>query len=322
MRALNRRSRRPIALVALAALPAIAAATTITANATSSAAPSTPIVCVKAPCEAAPAPPVNDNYLAGLNLNEPSSAHHRGTPLNRTETLRDERNTAAATVQSDIFNPPSSGGPAELTGCNGVSEGKTIWYNFFPNASGLVRIRTSAAFGTVMAVMPYDPKTLLPDNNQRKCAVNQPTAAGELFAHVQAGKSYTIQIGGVESAGGNVEFLFDYVVPPKRLQAEATLTAQPLAGGVQVVNLAVSAPRHARVEVRCTRGCRPQAATARTVRFPRLGGAMLPNGAALKIYVTAKNEIGAYIEYKIGHASFTKIQRCLAPGSKRPERCE
>lgn len=319
MRATHTRHRRTIALVALATLTAIAATTAITAGATSSAAPSAPIVCVKAPCEAAP---INDSYLAGLNLNEPSTPHHPGTPLNRTETLRDERNTAAATVQSDIFNPPSSGGPAELTGCNGVSEGKTIWYNFFPNANGLVRVRTSAAFGTVMAVMPYNPKTLLPDGGQRKCAVNQPTSAGELFASVQAGKSYTLQIGGVESAGGKVEFLFDYVVAPKRLQAEATLTAQPLGGGVQVVSLAVSAPRHARVEVRCTRGCRPQATTARTVRFSRLGGAVLPNGAALKIYVTAKNETGAYIEYKIGHASFTKIQRCLAPGSKRPKRCE
>ena len=67
------------------------------------------------------------------------------------------RNTAAATVQSDIFTPPQSGGPAEVTGCNGVSEGKTIWYDFYPDANGLVRIRTSAEFATVMAVMPFDP---------------------------------------------------------------------------------------------------------------------------------------------------------------------
>ena len=49
---------------------------------------------------------------------------------------------------------------------------------------------------------------------------------------------------------------------------------------------------------------------------------MLPDGSALKIYVTAKNEIGAYIEYRIGHANFTKIQRCLAPGSRKPKPCE
>lgn len=305
MRTAHTRSRRLLALVALAALPALGATTAMTATA---AAPP------------AAAPPINDNYLDALNLNEPAMPGHKGTPLNRTETLRDERDTASATVQSDILG--SQPGPAELTGCNGVSEGKTIWYDFYPNANGLVRVRTSAAFGTVMAVMPYNPKTLLPENNQRKCAVNQPTAAGELFADVQAGKSYTIQLGGVESAGGNIEFLFDYVVQLKRLQAEATLTAQPLTGGVRVVNLAVDAPRKARVEVRCTSGCHPQTKTARSTGFPGLRGAILPNGAALKIYVSAKNEIGAYIEYRIAHANFTKIQRCLAPGSKRPERCE
>lgn len=298
MRATNMRPRRPIVIGALAALLTMGATGAMVATA------------------AAPAPPINDNYLESLNINKP------GTALNQTETLSDSRNTEAATVQSDIFSPSSHGGPPELTGCNGVTEGKTIWYDFFPNANGLVRIRTSAAFGTVMAVMPYDPKTLVPDSSQRHCAVNQPTAAGELFAKVQAGKSYTIQIGGVESAGGTVQFLFDYLVELKRLHAEATLAAQPLAAGVRVVSLAVNAPRKASVEVRCTRGCRPQATTARTVDFPRLGGSVLPDGAALKIYVTAKHQIGAYIEYRVGHGSFTKVQRCLAPGSKRPKPCE
>ncbi|HYM55521.1 MAG TPA: hypothetical protein VES97_09175 [Solirubrobacteraceae bacterium] len=265
---------------------------------------------------AAPEAPVNDSYINSLNLNKP------GTALNRVDTLSDVRDTTAATVQSDIFNPPSHGGPVELTGCNGVGEGRTIWYDLYPDANGLIRVRTSAAFGTVMAVMPFDPKTLLPDNSRRQCTANQPTAAGELFANVQAGKSYTVQVGGVNEAGGSLEVLFDYLVQPKRLQAEATLTAQPLLAGVRVVNLAVNAPRKARVEVRCTRGCATQAVTARSVGFPRLRGAVLPSGAALKIYVTAKNQIGAYIEYRIGRGRFTKVQRCLAPGSKKPVRCE
>jgi hypothetical protein len=297
MRAKNT-PKRPIAVLVIAALLALGATATMTASA------------------AAPAPPINDAYLESLNLNKPGSA------LNRTETLRDVRNTAAATVQSDIFSPPSHGGPPELTGCNGVGESGTIWYDFYPDANGLVRIRTSATFGTVMAVMPFDPKTLLPDDSQRRCAVSQTTMAGELFDNVQAGHAYTIQLGGVAGAAGEVEFLFDYLVKPTRLQAEATLAAQPLASGVQVVGLTVSAPRKARVEVRCTRGCSPQATTSRAVRFPGLRGAVLPDGAALKIYVTAKNKIGAYIEYRIGRGSFTKIQRCLAPGSKRPKRCE
>jgi hypothetical protein len=316
MQATPTRSRRTIAAVALAALLAMGAATTMTATA---AAPAPPIndavVCVRAPC---PAPPVNDNYLESLNINKP------GSVLNRTETISDVRDTTAATTQSDIFNPPSHGGPPELTGCNGAGESGTVWYDFSPDASGLVRIRTSASFGTIMAVVPFDPKSLLPEESQRHCAVNQATAAGELFANVQAGRSYTVQIGGVAGSAGNIQFLFDYLVKPPRLHAEATLAAAPLANGVRIVSLAVEAPRKARVEVRCTRGCRPQATTARSVGFPRLRGAVLPNGASLKIYVTAKNEIGTYIEYRIHHGArpFTRTERCLLPGSKKPKPCE
>ena len=298
MRATRTRSRRPAAIAALATLLAVGATAAMPALA------------------AAPEAPINDNYLASLNLNAP------GTPLNRVDTLRDLRNTAGATVQSDILSPPSHGGPPELTGCNGVSEGKTIWYDLYPDANGLLRVRTSADFGTVMAVVPFDPHTLLPDNSQRVCTVNQPTAAGELFEQVQAGKSYTVQVGGTEEAGGSLEVLFDYLVKPKRLQAEATLTAQPLSSGVRVVSLSVSAPKKARVEVRCSRGCSSQAKTAASVGFSRLRGATLPAGSALKIYVTAKNQVGAYIEYKIGRGRFKKVQKCLAPGTKKLQACE
>jgi hypothetical protein len=266
--------------------------------------------------ETANQPPINDNYLASLNINQP------GTPLNRVDTLNDVRNTSEATVQADIFRPPTQGGPAEVTGCNGVSEGKTIWYDFYPDANGLVRIRTSAEFATVAAVMPYDPKSLLPDIGARKCAVNQLSQAQELFYEVKAGGSYTVQIGGVNEAGGPVEFLFDYLVKPQVIHAEATLTAHPLASGVQIVNLSVSAPKGAHVLVRCTHGCATEAKTARSVGFPRLRGTQLPNGSALKIYVTAKNKIGAYVEYKVRHGGLAKVQRCLAPGSSKPVQCE
>jgi len=300
MRAVPTRSRRTVAAVALVALLAIGAATTMTATA------------------AAPAPPINDNYLEALNINKP------GTALNRTETISDVRDTTGATIQSDIFSPPSHGGPPELTGCNGVGESGTIWYDFFPDANGVVRVRTSAGFGTIMAVMPYDPKSLLPENGQRHCTVNQATAASELFYNVQAGKSYTVQIGGVAGSAGSIQFLFDYLVKPPRLHAEATLAAAPLSNGIRIVSLLVEAPRKARVEVRCTRGCRPQATTARNVGFPRLRGAVLPDGASLKIYVTAKNATGTYIEYRIhrGARPFTRTERCLAPGSKKPAPCE
>lgn len=300
MQLIRRRVRRTTAVLALAALLAIGATTAMTATA------------------AAPAPPINDNYLESLNINKPGSA------LNRTETITDVRDTTAATIQPDIFNPTSHGGPPELTGCKGAAESGTVWYDFYPDANGVVRIRTSATFGTIMAVVPFDPKSLLPDESQRQCAVNQATSASELFDNVQAGKSYTVQIGGVAGSAGSIQFLFDYLVKAARLHAEATLAAAPLGSGIKIVSLSIEAPHKAHVEVRCTRGCRPQATTARSVGFPRLRGAVLPNGSSLKIYVTAKNEIGTFIEYRIhsGARPFTRTERCLAPGSKKPKPCE
>ena len=238
--------------------------------------------------------------------------------LNRVDTLRDTRNTTAATVQSDIFSPPLHGGPPELTGCNGVSEGKTIWYDFYPDANGtpahphlggLRHGHGGDAIRPQVAAAGQQPGACVPSTSRRRpvncsttCRLASPTRS---------------RSAGSGEAGGELEVLFDYLVQLKRLQAEATLTAQPLANGVRVVSLAVSAPKKARVEVRCTRGCSRQ---AKTGRFSGLRGAVLPNGAALKIYVTQKNEIGAYIEYRIGHDRFTKVQRCLAAGSKKVER--
>lgn len=263
----------------------------------------------------APAP-INDNYLSSLNINEP------GTPLNRVDTITDTRDTSSATVQGDIFSPPEHGGPPEVTGCNGVSEGKTIWYDFYPDANGLVRVRTSAQFGTVMAVMPYDPKSLRPEIGHRECAINVPTQAHELFVEVHAGRLYTVQLGGVNSAGGELEFLFDYLVRPKHIQAEAALSYVPLASGVRVKSLSVGTPRGAHVTVRCSRACPAQTRNGPRASFPRLRGALLRNGMALKIYVTAKNETGVFIEYKVRGGNVDKSRFCLPPGSMRPAACE
>ena len=58
--------------------------------------------------------------LDSLRLNDP------GSRLERRDTLRDVRDTTNATVQSDVFSPPQSGGPAERTDCKGTSFGKTV----------------------------------------------------------------------------------------------------------------------------------------------------------------------------------------------------
>ena len=263
----------------------------------------------------APAPawatPVNDNYLNSLRLNDP------GTKLDRVHTLRDLPNTTGATVQTDVFNPPMMGGPPEPTVCQGISYGATVWYDFHPDINGSVRIRTSG-YDTVISLIPFSDKTLLPDFAARLCVPNRSTMTQELDTSVLAGRAYTIQIGGVGGATGNLEFLFDFIPSIARISADATLIATGLPSGIRVNSLNVSAPRGARVEVKCTRGCRPQAHTARTVGFPTLRGARLPAGAKLEIFVTAPSAIGTYIEYRIRRANFMKVTRCLEPGSVKP----
>ena len=257
------------------------------------------------------AAPINDDYLSSLRLNNP------GTKLNRTDTLRDLRDTTGATVQTNILSP-MPGGPAEPTACQGVNYGATVWYDFHPDASGLVRLRTSG-YDNVISLIPFDLNTLLPDLTARRCVPNLSAMTQELDAPVLAGKHYTVQIGGVNGATGMLEFLFDFVPQVARISADATLIAQALPTGIRVKSLAVNAPRGTRVEVRCTRGCRPQAKAAKTVSFPALGGTRLAAGAKLEIFVTAPSAIGSYIEYRIRRGNFTKVSRCLEPGSRAPK---
>ena len=134
-----------------------------------------------------------------------------------------------------------------------------------------------------------------------------------------AGKAYTVQIGGVNNATGMLEFLFDFIPDIRRITADATLIAQALPTGILVRSLGVTAPKGAHVSVRCSAGCRPQARTAVNVRFPRLAGTRLKSGARLQIFVTAPNSIGVYVEYKIRSGNFSKLVRCLAPGSLKPK---
>ena len=286
---------------------------------------------------APPGAPVNDDYLSSLQLNAPDR------PLERVDTLRDVRNTSLATVQGDVFAPPRSGGPAEQTRCGAGSIGRTVWYDFYPDVQGLVRLRANG-FNTGIAVVPFDPASSRPDFTRRQCFNESASTNEEFLARVAKDRAYTVQIGGVGGVGGNLEFLFDFLADrdgddvlddvdkcdrlrgpsaeagcPTRLRANVTLRAKPTANGIQLVALRVRATRRSRVSVRCG-GCRPQAKTARTVSFGRLRGRQLRAGQSLVIRVTRKNSIGSYFKYKITRGNFRKIERCLNPGSKKPRK--
>lgn len=285
------------------------------------------------PAGASAQAPVNDNYLESLALNSP------GKKLERKSTLRDVRDTAAATVQGDVFSPPNSGGPAELTTCGQASYGKTVWYDFYPDVNGLVRLRASG-FDSVIAVVPFNRESTAPRFDRSQCANESNSTSEEFLAQVRKGASYTVQIGGVNSVGGPLEFLFDFLADtdgdrvlddtdrcprlkgsggrgcPLRLRADATLRALPTARGIEIDRLRVSLNRKSRVEVRCKR-CPKQVKRGRTVSFPRLRGRELPAGTKLAIRATRKGAFGSYTAYRIVAGNFKKITRCMNPGSRK-----
>ena len=271
------------------------------------------------PGSASAAPPINDNYLSSAKLNE------RGQRLNSTETLTATLDTSQATTQADVFRPDGSGGgPAEPTTCGGSVIGKTVWYDFYPDLNGVVRLRANG-FNTAIAVVPFDPASGRPDFSRRICANQSPSVTEEFLAEVRKNRAYTVQIGGVGGAGGMLEFLFDFIPSYPRLKADPTLLVRPNSSGVELVSLKVAASRGARVSVSCTkRACRRQAKKAgrRAVSFnKRLKGRNLRAGSTLVLRVTKKDTIGSYIAFKIRRGRFTKIERCLSPGSKKPRKC-
>ena len=153
---------------------------------------------------APPGAPPNDDYLDSFPLNQ------AGKKLNRTETLRDNRDTSLASVQTDVFAPQSSGGPAEPTTCGSASYGRTVWYDFYPDVTGFVRLRANG-YNTALSVVPFNRRTARPSFAQRQCFNDSASTTEEFFAKVAKGRSYTIQIGAVGDVGGRLEFLFDFL---------------------------------------------------------------------------------------------------------------
>src|SRR5690349_15309011 len=93
------------------------------------------------------APPVNDNYLSSLLVDQVEFK----TTVDTTE----------ATTQPDLFNPNRDGQPlggyiAEPTDCAGTAFGKTVWYDLAPPVDGGLQIRAGGTgFQAVVAVYEY-----------------------------------------------------------------------------------------------------------------------------------------------------------------------
>lgn len=294
------------------------------------------------PAGAFAVPPPNDGYLQSIAVNA------RGTPLTE-EPAKDRQDTTEATVQADLFSPPGAGGGPERTDCRGSFFGGTVWYDFHPQVHGVAEVQATG-YDTVVGVYEYNPA-----NSMLGSRIDCSSSPGneDLFVPVSGGKSYTIQIGGVDTgtgpATGLMEFTFEFFADrdrdgvfdvldqcdtlaappgqtngcPPELRATSTLRAMPTGNGIKVRSLSVDAPRGSRVRVRCRRGCRfsqSRTAGSRPVGFSRVRNRRLPARARLEIFVTRSRSIGTYIRYTVTRGNFRRTVRCLRPGSTTPRR--
>jgi hypothetical protein len=288
----------------------------------------------------APAP-VNDDYLRSFRLED---GQHR-TPRRAALDVQD---TTAATVQADLLVPAGSGGGVEPTNCDGVNYGRTIWYDVNPDQYGAIHLQSAGRDG-VIAVYQYDPRTLRLGKLVR--CVNEPGLQDQLDVYLDKGKSYTVQLGGVDPgsgpAGGQVQFteqffddsdrdqvvdVVDKCVGTKgtsrlkgclpELDVVPVLNWTFARGGVSVDELVVTdvAGRGGKVTASCCGGRhfgrkfrRHKADFSENFKRP------LPFGSTLTLTVIRPGAVGRRFRWTISSAGVgSRKSTCLVPATDRP----
>ena len=286
-------------------------------------------------------PPVNDDYLYSLRLED---AQHR-TPRQATLDVQD---TTAATVQADLLAPGPSGGGPEPTTCDGVSYGRTIWYDVRPDQYGAIRLQSAGRDG-VIALYEWDPRTLRLGRRVR--CVNEPGVQDELDAWLEKGKAYTVQLGGVDdgsgAAGGEVQFTEQFLDDSDRdkvvdvvdkcvgtkgsvrlkgclpqLDVVPTLAWTRYATGVAVDGLSVRGGGGGAATAWLNPGRRFRHRMGRKgASFTRDFRRLLPFGSTLTLTVTRPGAIGERFRWKIsGDGVGARQTACLLPQTDRPPR--
>jgi hypothetical protein len=307
----------------------------------------TAAACASAPALASAAPPVNDNYLSSL-------------PVDQVEFTA-TTDTTEATTQPDLFNPnrdgqPLGGGAAEPLDCKGTPFGKTVWYDLAPQVSGGLQLRATG-FQTVVAVYEWNPQdskiTRLVD-----CSAN--AGVDDLLLNVKGKKNYTIQVGGAGGAGGAMTLRADFfpdqdgdgilddqpdkckTVPgierfggcPPELKVVPSINYDGDSSGITITRFVVDrVPKGAKVTAKC-RGC--GTATVKAKRFGRLSisklvGKKVGAGAKIELRITMAKTgegtyvygaTGSYFEWPVRAGGLGARQtRCLNVKSSKIERC-
>src|SRR3954465_1714867 len=138
-------------------------------------------------------PPENDHYLAATALNAAGSEMPRDTITSPTT------DTTEATLQADLLAPPAGGGPPEPGACGEAPLGRTVWYRFFPDVDGRVKLQ-AVGFDSTVALVPFT-SVNAPFPQGYTCANLREDTIETLEQPVEAGTGYAVQVGGAAGAG-------------------------------------------------------------------------------------------------------------------------
>ena len=246
-------------------------------------------------------PPGGDAYTNPVTL----SSFDSPPPLPTDVSF--DADTSTYTLQDDLYNPPTSGGPREPRRCGNSTYSKTIWTVFHADRKGVMTIDAAGDFDAVIAFVPFgDPRhDVAPHLDEGVCIDASPTHAEKLSVKVDAGHWYAVQVGGTgKPAGGHVNLHFHFAPASeqttKTLQMGLKLVGPRTAGnGVTVRKLIVArrtkqgkpigpSPRGATVAIRCVRGCRSRTLKLKgnAIRLGYLENKLLPRGTKLLVRVT------------------------------------
>jgi hypothetical protein len=235
-------------------------------------------------------PPGADNYLSPYFFND--ETHPLGY-----DPLGLRADTTSYTVQTDMFNPPAQGGPAEPNQCGNSVYGNTIWSVFYSSKWGLMSVSTAGNFDAVIGVVPFDsPNNPIPDFRGGHAFCFDHLAGFQESAKFQGEpysgfiivpkQWYAIQVGGTTQTGtapgGALQVKIDQNHSPE-LDGDVILSWAGKNGQAKITKLIVSAPKGAKVAVTCTHhGCgrNPKAFTVRKARFTKPVGLVGPSSAA------------------------------------------
>jgi hypothetical protein len=288
-------------------------------------------------------PPSGDAYLDSLIVSSPSS------PLQVNRPVGFIADTTSYTIQSDLANPPSSGGPPEPNQCGNTTYGNTIWSAVYFKHYGRLNVTTSGPFDSVIGAVPFKSlNNALPNIRKGLCYDGLAGFDENASFLVSPKQWWAIQVGGAGPSGGQVQVKFELKKPPA-VGGQAFLFWKT--GPLRISDMYVkSVPKGQKITLSCTKhACSKRrisvrskpAATSSGKRFAKASSAfravvreakgrveVLKNhkvkaGAKIELRLSRPGFIGKYYVWSVsknGISAATTL--CMNPGSTTPrKRC-